>query len=104
MPSMNRPQKVKRVYVELRQALGPIAEPSELLECAAMLVNISEKQVGVPRCATHEGRTPFEELPLDQLYSRWPWKLVCQEVRVEDDFEVREDPSSIINQLCAQAA
>jgi len=101
---MNRPQKVRQVYIELRRALGPAAEPSELLECAAMLVSISEKQVGVPRCATSESRTPFEELPLDQLYARWPWKLVCQEVRVEDDYEAREDPTSIINQLCAQAA
>ena len=84
---MNRPQKVKQVYIELRQALGQAAEPSELLECAAMLVSISEKQVGVPRCGTDEGRTPFEELPLDQLYERWPWRLVCQEVRVEDDYE-----------------
>ena len=101
---MNRPQKVKKVYIELRRVLGPTAEPSELLECAAMLVSVSEKQVGVPRCATNGGRTPFEELPLDQLYERWPWKLVCQEVRVEDDYAVREDPSSIIDQLCAQAA
>lgn len=101
---MNRPQKVKRIYIELRRSLGPEAEPSELLECAAMLVNISDKQVGTPRSATNEGRTPFEELPLDQLYERWPWKLVCQEVLVEDDYKVREDPASIINQLCAQAA
>ena len=101
---MNRPQKVRRIYGELRRALGTVAEPSELLECAAMLVSISEKQVGVPRCATNEGRTPFEELPLDQLYERWPWKVVCQEVRVEDDYEGREDPSSIINQLCEQEA
>jgi hypothetical protein len=69
-----------------------------------MFVSISEKQMGIPRCATSEGRTPFEELPLDQLYERWPWKLVCQEVRVEDDYAGREDPTSIINQLCAKAA
>ena len=101
---MNRPQKVKRIYIELRRAVGPLAKPSELLECAAMLVSISEKQVGIPRCATNEGRTPFEELPLDQLYARHPWKLVSQEVRVEDDYEIRENPTSIIDQLCAQAA
>ena len=101
---MNRPQKVKEIYVELRRALGPEAKPSELLECAAMLVSISEKQVGLPRCSTSEGRTPFEELPLDQLYSRWPWRLVSQEYRVEDEYEVREEPESVISQLCARAA
>ena len=101
---MNRPQKVKQVYAELRRTLGPAAKPSELLECAATLVSISEKQVGVPRCATNEGRTPFEELPLDQLYTRYPWKLVCQEVRIDDDYATNENPTSIINHLCAQAA
>ena len=101
---MNRPQKVKEIYRELRRVLGSHVAPSELLECAGMIVKISERDVGAPRCSTSVGRTPFVELPLDQLYERWPWKIVCQEVPSDDDFEVREDPSSIIERLCARAA
>jgi len=102
--SRNRPQQVREIYDELRSALGSSAEPDELLECAAMLVKISERQVGTPRYNFREGRTPFEELSLHELYSSCPWRLVCEEVRVEDDFVGRQTPSALFDELIQMAA
>ena len=97
------------------ETLGPAAKPSELLElCRNARQHIGETSRRTEMCTTTDGRTPFEELPLDQLYSRWPWKLVCQEVRVEDDYASQRRPyinyqsimctSSLIKERCMDAS
>jgi hypothetical protein len=101
---MSKPQKVREVYAELKDALDDEHSSSDVLECAALIVELADERTRGPRCGTSDGRTPFVELPLDVLYSNWGWRLVCQELKSEDDYVVRQKPEDLIDQLCRIAA
>ena len=101
---MSKPQQIREVYAELKDVLGDSHNSSEVLECAALIVDLaSDRKYGL-RCGTSDGRTPFVELPLDILYSSWGWKLVCQEFKTEDDYVVAQRPLDLIDNLCRVAA
>ena len=97
----NRPQKIREVYAELRSVLGDYAEPGEILECASLVVSVHEKLSRNVRCDARQGRTPFVELPLSELYARHPWKLVCEEVRPDSDYSTTKTPAALIDKLQA---
>lgn len=76
----NRPQKIRRIYHELRRAVGPEVAALELLRLAALLV--SEPRVEEHDYeATSTWRPHFEQLPLDQAFADGGWRVLENERR-----------------------
>jgi hypothetical protein len=101
---VKRPQKVREVYLELKQVLGEQVAAGELLACASQLVRIAEKDEVEPRYGADNGPVPFEETTLDVLFDRWGWKLVSQDSYSQDDAVSCRDHARLIDQLFAKAA
>ena len=101
---MNRPQKFRHIYAELKRALGDSVSSSELLECANMVLECSEGRDFRSHYVLRNGRTRFDDLPLDIVFERWGWKLMCREYHPEDDYIPQQPSQDIINQLIDQAA
>ena len=101
---MNRPNRVKQVYVELKEALHERASDQEILECAALIVEVAEDQTRNTRCSVSTGRTSFVELPLDVLFSNWGWRLVCQEIKEDENYAVRQRAEDIVQRISGLAA
>lgn len=101
---MSQPKKVKEVYVELKAMLGDSASSAELLECAGMMVELANGK-DRRRFGAMTPRATFDELPLDEVFSRRQWQLVMREYRGDEEaIEVYRDPAQIINQVFQAAA
>ncbi len=83
---MQKPQKVREIYAELKSACGDLMSSSDLLECASLIVNASEDTLYEPRVEYRTGRIPFSELPVYQVFEKWSWKVLECEMIWEDDF------------------
>lgn len=72
---MNRPQRVRAVYVELRRAsLGSVAS-GDLLEYAGQLVDAFFEEEK-PRFELRLGGRPFDEWGLDAVFSDGGWRVL----------------------------
>lgn len=78
---MNRPEKVRRVYAELRKAHAGDISAHELLRVSAKLVDLSEGRGRQPRARQGTQRPMFEELPLDRAFSDGGWRVMEHESR-----------------------
>jgi hypothetical protein len=101
---MNRPQKFRHIFAELKAALGDSVSSSELLECANMVLECSEGRDFRSHYVLRGGRTRFDDLPLDIVFERWEWKLMCREYHPEDDYIPQQPAEEVIYQLLEQAA
>ena len=106
---MNRPKKVRRVYIELRQTLGNEVPAYDLLRSAARLVDIFDDRKGHLGIRHGTPRPTFEELPLDKAFADGGWRVLARESSLlvemfsEDprDMTVRRDLSSLGMELAA---
>ena len=101
---MSQPRKVREVYAELKAMLGDTASSTELLECAAMMVEVA-KGKDRRRFGMMVPRATFDELPLDEVFGRWQWRLVTREYSGDEEaVHVYQDPDQMIDQLFCEAA
>ena len=98
---MQKPQKIREIYAELKSACGGVMSPGELLECASLIVSASEDTLYEPKVELRTGRVPFSELPLDQVIENYPWKVVSREMVWEDDFMPHVPRQVLIDQCLA---
>lgn len=93
---MNRPQQVRAVFQELREALGDQFSAGELLERAASLVDLFTVKNDASRFELRTGGVPFEEWNLNAAMADGGWRILHYEYRQnrslfdsdEDDFEM----------------
>ena len=77
---MKRPQKVKQVYQELRMMLGDEYPAHELLESAALLIEVMEEDNSKPAKRKQDAWVPIYEKPLEKVFTDDRWKnLSCEE-------------------------
>ncbi|MCC6135187.1 MAG: hypothetical protein LM550_15245 [Candidatus Contendobacter sp.] len=81
---MNRPQQVRAIFQELRQAVGDQFSAGELLARAASLVDLFTVNDDPFRLEPLEEPQPFEEWSLDVAMADGGWRIlnhVCCEDR-----------------------
>ena len=81
MATVNRPEKVRRVYTELRRAQIEDISARDLLRVATKLVELSEGRGERPMARQGTPRPTFEELPLDQAFNDGGWRVMAYESR-----------------------
>ena len=81
MTAINRPEKVRRVYTELRRAAPEDISAQDLLRISAKLVALSEGRGGRPLARQGAPRPTFEELPLDKALNDGGWRVMEHESR-----------------------
>ncbi|EEB78523.1 hypothetical protein GPB2148_1419 [marine gamma proteobacterium HTCC2148] len=102
--SMNKPKKVRQIYAELQRVYGGEIPTHELLECASLIADASEDSISSsPKTAFH-GRTPFSELPVNEVMERWSWRIVGQEYSAEDDFGPHMSQEALLEHTLSMAA
>ena len=84
---MNKPQKIREIYSELKNVLGDEFPSHEVVECAARLVDASDDSLYEPKTYLGAGGPiPYSEMSVDQVIENCPWKVVSREWTGEDDF------------------
>ena len=78
---MNRPQRVRAVFQELRQTVGDRFGARELLEQAASLVDLFAVKDDPSRFELRTGGVPFEEWSLDRAMADGGWRILNHEYR-----------------------
>jgi hypothetical protein len=76
---MNRPQKVKEIYNELRLMLGDEYSPQELLESAALLIEVVEDDYSMTFDKLQDFYIPFNEKAVDEIIATDGWKVLSNE-------------------------
>ena len=76
---MNRPQKVKAVYQELKLAFGDEYSAQELLESAALLIEVVEDDYSITFDKLQEFYVPFKEKPVDEIIANDGWNVLSTE-------------------------
>jgi hypothetical protein len=101
---MNKPKKVRQIYAELQRVYGGEIPAHELAECASLIADAADSSIRVsPKTAFH-GRTPFSELPVDEVMERWSWRVVSQEYSAEDDFNPHIPQEALLEHALLMAA
>lgn len=101
---MNKPKKVRKIYAELQRVYGSDISSQELLECASLIADASEDSIMKGGRTVLHGRTPFSELSVSEVMERWSWRLVCQDYKVEDDFDVQMPERALLEHTLLMAA
>jgi hypothetical protein len=76
---MNRPQKVKEIYSELRLMLGDKYSPQELLESAALLIEVVEDDYSMTFDKLQDFYVPFKEKSVDEIIATDGWNVLSNE-------------------------
>jgi hypothetical protein len=84
---MNRPQKVKKIYSELRLMLGDEYSPQELLESAALLIEVVEDDYSMTFDKLQDFYVPFKEKSVDEIIATDGWNVLS----TEDWWRQKED-------------
>lgn len=71
--------KVVAIYEELRRAVGTKVNASEILCCAASLVELFSIDEDAPSFSTHEGRQPYYMAPVDIAMADGGWRTLSRE-------------------------
>ncbi len=101
---MNKPNKVRQIFAELQRVYAGDIPAHELLECASLIAEASEDSIRETRVSLHAGRTPFAELPVDEVMAKWSWRVVNQEYGGGDDFMPQVSQEVLFEQALAIAA
>jgi hypothetical protein len=102
--SMNKPNKVRQIYAELQSVYGGEIPARELLECASLIAEATEDSILETQVSLHVGRTPFAELPVDEVMTNWSWRVVNQEYEGGDDFMPQITQEMLLEHVLAIAA
>jgi len=76
---MNRPSKIRKIYAELRRALGDDIPAHELINTAAALLELYTEDDTGPHLRLVGGRVAFDQLPLDEALSDGGWRVMGRE-------------------------
>tara|TARA_R110002072_G_scaffold242519_3_gene401277 strand:- start:126 stop:431 length:306 start_codon:yes stop_codon:yes gene_type:complete len=101
---MNKPKKVRQIYAELLHVYGGEIPTHELLECASLIADASEDSISPSPRTLHNGRTPFSELPVNEVMERWSWRIVSQDYPSTDDYISQVAQDVLIEHTLAMAA
>ena len=71
--------KIVAIYQELRRAVGAKVNASEILCCAASLVELFSIDEDAPSFSTHEGRQPYDMAPVDIAMADGGWRNLSRE-------------------------
>lgn len=88
---MNKPAKVREVYKELRLSLAETLNVQETLEIASALVEIVSRDPKEPRFDLRTGGVPFDERPLDVVFSDGGWQILGRAYRDELDLDYNDE-------------
>ncbi len=104
-----RALKVRRVFAELRQALGGDVPAGELLQLAAKLVNATHPQDERDYGDLASPRQTFDELPLDMAFADGGWRIMarersCNVGQFDEDPSMRERSRTKLNAILKRAA
>jgi hypothetical protein len=100
---MNKSQKIKAIYREMKTVMGDTMTTREILESAHLFLETNEKIENESLIDFGTVRTPFVELPVDEVMSKWEWKVLNRECFFEDDYIPHGDMDELINN-CLQVA
>lgn len=101
---MNKPQQVRQIYAELQSVYGGEIPAHELLECASLIADAAEDSIRPSGNTAHLGRTPFSELPVNEVMERWSWRIVSQEYAADDDFGPQIPQEVLLEHTLSMAA
>jgi hypothetical protein len=76
---LNRPNKIRRVYKELRDTLGSEISSYEALKSSALLVELFDDRDDTSFVRLAEARPTFDELPLDLAFADGGWRVMKRE-------------------------
>ena len=76
---MQRAAAVLAVYRELRQSIGHKVSASEVLSCAASLVELFTTDADEPHFETRVGSLPFEYQAVDVAFADGGWRVLSLE-------------------------
>ena len=89
---MNRPQKVKAIYLELKAALGSDISERELLEAAASVLDIHYALSDTsPKASIAENNRSFESLELYRAIDDGGWEIMNRERELMKNFYMQSD-------------
>lgn len=77
---MNRAQRIREVYRELRRSTPRQVAASELLACAAGLVEMFNDDADHTRFELRTGGLPFENQALDVAFADGGWRVLHYEL------------------------
>ena len=78
---MSRPQQIRAVFQELRQALGDQFSAGDLLKRAASLVDLFTVKDDASRFELRTGGVPFDEWNLNAAMADGGWRILNYEYR-----------------------
>jgi hypothetical protein len=87
---MNRPTQIRDVFRELRAVLGSGVSAREILECAALIVDVASDPAKEPEYDTVEGRLPFSQWALDMAIADGGWRVLYHETDLSQETEDEE--------------
>lgn len=104
-----RALKVRRVFAELRQALGSGVPAGDLLRLAAKLVDATLPPEERDNDKVVGSRPTFDELPLDKAFADGGWRIMARERRsnvgeFDEDPCIRERTRTTLNAILKRAA
>ncbi len=101
---MNKSQKIKAIYREMKTVMGDTMTSREILESAHLFLETNEKIENESLTDFGIVRTPFVELPVNEVMNKWEWKVLNRECFFEDDYIPHENYDELINNCLQMAA
>ena len=101
---MNKSNKLRSVYLELKNQLGDTLSQQEILDYAAMMVEASEDSIYEPALPTRYGRKPFTELPVNHIIENYSWKVLSREFLWDDGYTPPRSHEQLIDECFRSAA
>ena len=84
---MNRPQKIRSIYEELKHSIGIEHSDKDLLLLASDIVSNYEKSTDkTPNFSLRLGYIPFEQQELPDVFADGGWKVMSYETELMTHF------------------
>jgi hypothetical protein len=92
---MNRTQRVREVYRELKASTMGDVPKGELLRCASELVDLCDKDTDHSRFELRQGGLPFDCQALDVAFADGGWRVMYHEASRLDELR-REEAMDLV--------
>lgn len=87
---MNRAQRIREIFRELRRSTPRDVAASELLACAAGLVELFDDDSDQSRFEQRTGGLPFENQALDVAFADGGWRVLYHEEGRREEARLEE--------------
>ena len=89
---MNRPQKVRAIFQELKSALGSEIPTTELLEAASAMVSIHDRVTdSTPKASIADNDRSFESIETGIAMADGGWRVMDKERELMRNFYMQND-------------